>query len=213
MTLRVSRTTRSVIVTLPMQTGLDEAGSFLTTHLEWVRQHLGKLPQPVPFVDGAVLPLRGRPHALTFVGRRTGEGVVGIEEFDGVARLVIGGNPENGPRRLLNWLVDQARRDIDARVQHHAQALKQRPRRIVVRDQSSRWGSCSTTGVLSFSWRLVMAPPFILDYVAAHEVAHLAQMNHGPRFWALVRRTAPRTEEARRWLTVYGMDLHRYGAA
>lgn len=212
MTLRVSRTTRAVIVTLPMQTGLDEADSFLTSHLEWVRQHLGSIPQPVPFTDGAMLPLRGIPHVITFAGRRTGEGIVTSEEFDGVARLTVSGNHEAAPRRLRTWLVDQARRDLDSRVQHHAQAMKQRPRRIVVRDQSSRWGSCSTTGVLSFSWRLILAPPFILDYVAAHEVAHLAQMNHGPKFWALVRGSAPRTEEARRWLRVYGMDLHRYGA-
>ena len=213
MTLRVSRTTRSVIVTLPMQTGLDEADTFLSTNLEWVRQHLGSLPQPVPFADGAMLPLHGSPHTLRFAGRRTGDGVVSIEEFDESTCLIVGGSPEMAPRRLRSWLVERARRELDGRVQHHARSLGQRPRRIVVRDQSSRWGSCSTTGVLSFSWRLVLAPPFILDYVAAHEVAHLAQMNHGPRFWALVRKTAPRTEEARLWLRIYGMDLHRYGEA
>ncbi|HXF55674.1 MAG TPA: M48 family metallopeptidase, partial [Hyphomicrobiaceae bacterium] len=95
----------------------------------------------------------------------------------------------------------------------HAANLKLKPKKIAVRDQSSRWGSCSTTGVLSFSWRLVLAPPYILDYVAAHEVAHLAEMNHGPRFWKLVERMVPRSGEAREWLRVYGMDLHCYGAA
>jgi predicted metal-dependent hydrolase len=81
-----------------------------------------------------------------------------------------------------------------------------------VRDQTTRWGSCSTSGALSFSWRLVLAPPFVLDYLAAHEVAHLAHMNHGPRFWALVARTMPRHEEARNWLRKYGSNLHAYGA-
>jgi len=81
-----------------------------------------------------------------------------------------------------------------------------------VRDQASRWGSCSTTGVLSFSWRLILAPARILDYVAAHEVAHLKEMNHGPRFWALVERTMPAMKEAKGWLQLYGLDLHRYGA-
>ena len=70
------------------------------------------------------------------------------------------------------------------------------PQRIFVRDQTTRWGSCSTSGALSFSWRLVLAPPFVLDYLAAHEVAHLGHMNHGPRFWDLVERTMPRHEEA-----------------
>ena len=100
--------------------------------------------------------------------------------------------------------------ELDVRVRYHAARLGVRPKRIVLRDQSSRWGSCSTTRVLSFSWRLILAPPHVLDYVAAHEVAHLAQMNHGPKFWALVARTMPQMEEARAWLRVYGMDLHRY---
>jgi len=80
-----------------------------------------------------------------------------------------------------------------------------------VRDQATRWGSCSTTGVLSFSWRLILAPARILDYVAAHEVAHLKEMNHGPRFWALVERCMPAMKEAKSWLQLYGLDLHRYG--
>ena len=91
--------------------------------------------------------------------------------------------------------------------------VKLRPKRLTVRDQTSRWGSCSSTGALSFSWRLILAPPLILDYVAAHEVAHLAEMNHGPRFWALCRKTMPRTDEAKTWLQVYGIDLHRYGTS
>ena len=80
-----------------------------------------------------------------------------------------------------------------------------------MRDQSSRWGSCSTTGVLSFSWRLILAPPYVLDYLAAHEVAHLVEMNHSPRFWRLVERLCPNVERAKVWLDVHGTDLHRYG--
>ena len=114
---------------------------------------------------------------------------------------------------MRNWLIDEAKRDLDARVTYHAKRLNVQPKRIAIRDQSSRWGSCSTTRVLSFSWRLLLAPPAILDYVAAHEVAHLAEMNHGPRFWALVRKTLPDYESSKRWLQVYGLDLHRYGAA
>ena len=84
-------------------------------------------------------------------------------------------------------------------------------KRISVRDQSSRWGSCSTTGVLSYSWRLILAPPFVLDYLAVHEVAHLVEMNHSPRFWRLVNRLCPDAERAKVWLDVHGADLHRYG--
>jgi predicted metal-dependent hydrolase len=94
----------------------------------------------------------------------------------------------------------------------HANRLDLTPARVFVRDQTTRWGSCSTSGALSFSWRLVLAPPFVLDYLAAHEVAHLAHMNHGPRFWAFVERTMPRHDEARVWLRKHGASLHRYGA-
>jgi hypothetical protein len=136
--------------------------------------------------------------------------ITGTAEAAGAPEIRVSGRPEHAARRLRDWLHAEARSDLDARVGWHARSLGLTPRRITVRDQSSRWGSCSTTGALSFSWRLVLAPPMILDYVAAHEVAHLAEMNHGPRFWALVARTMPQMDEARRWLQVYGMDLHRY---
>lgn len=212
MTLRVSRTRRAVVVTLPMQCDLDDAGSFLSTHLDWVRRHLGKLPRPVPFAHDEVIPYLGMPHRIAFAGVRTGRGVVHVDpRQDDVARLVVSGATEHGPRRLTHWLEQQAARALNDSVLQHARRLGLRPARITVRDQISRWGSCSSTGALSFSWRLIMAPPFILDYVAAHEVAHLAEMNHGPRFWALVARTMPRMDEARDWLRAFGMDLHRYG--
>jgi predicted metal-dependent hydrolase len=214
MTLRISRARRAVIVTLPMQCDLDEAGIFLERHIEWVRERLVSLPAPVPFADGVVIPVRGAPHVIRHSGRSDPGPLVAVERDPaGMPRLLVAGCPDRAPRCLHSWLVAEARRDFDERVQWHAARLGLRPRRIAVRDQSSRWGSCSTTGVLSFSWRLVLAPPLILDYVAAHEVAHLAEMNHGPRFWALVRQTMPQTSEARRWLQVYGMDLHCYGSS
>jgi predicted metal-dependent hydrolase len=129
----------------------------------------------------------------------------------GYHELHVAGGHEHAPRRLREWLCAEAKRDLDQRVAWHAARLRLKPKRIAVRDQSSRWGSCSTTGVLSFSWRLILAPSHILDYVAAHEVAHLKEMNHGPRFWGLVRETMPAMDEAKRWLQIYGMDLHRYG--
>jgi hypothetical protein len=86
-------------------------------------------------------------------------------------------------------------------------------KRVTVRDQSSRWGSCSTNGVLSFSWRLILAPDFVLDYLAAHEVAHLVELNHSQRFWRLVKRIYPNFARAKAWLDLHGTDLHRYGPA
>lgn len=211
MTLRVSRTKHAVIMTVPMQCNLVDAGNFLHTHIDWVRRHLGAVPQPVALAHGEVIPFRGVPHRVVFTGERGADYLVRAEEeVGGTSRLVVAGTREGAPRRLANWLTQKATEELDVRVRHHAQRLALKPKRIVLRDQSSRWGSCSTTRVLSFSWRLILAPPHVLDYVAAHEVAHLAQMNHGPKFWALVARTMPKMEEARAWLRVYGMDLHRY---
>lgn len=217
LTLRVSRTRRTVIVTLPSSCDLVEAGSFLHRNIDWVRERLGNLPQPVRCADGILMPLRGEPHRIRYGGSRTAADVRGpvsvLPAADGKVDLLISGRPEHAPRRLKDWLFGEAKRDLEDRVTWHARNLKLNPKRITVRDQTSRWGSCSTTGALSFSWRLVLAPPAILDYVAAHEVAHLAEMNHGARFWKLVETTMPRMDEARRWLRVYGMDLHRYQLA
>jgi predicted metal-dependent hydrolase len=212
LTLRVSRTRRAVIVTLPVQCDLGEAGSFINRNIEWVRERLDSLPRPVPFSEGALLPLRGEFHRLAFTGKREPGRVVQRQEGTmGLPELRVSGRTEHAARRLRDWLFEEARRDLDERVVHHARTLGVTPKRITVRDQATRWGSCSTTGVLSFSWRLILAPARILDYVAAHEVAHLKEMNHGPRFWALVQRTMPTMKEAKGWLQLYGLDLHQYG--
>jgi predicted metal-dependent hydrolase len=208
LTLRVSRTRRAVIVTLPVQCDLGEAGHFINRNLEWVRERLDSLPRPVPFTDGALMPLRGDFHRVAFSGKRAASGVVQRRSSGlAVPELHVAGRAEHAPRRLRDWLFEEARRDLDAR------NLGVAPKRIAVRDQATRWGSCSTTGVLSFSWRLILAPARILDYVAAHEVAHLKEMNHGPRFWALVEHSMPAMKEAKGWLQLYGLDLHRYGTS
>ena len=91
------------------------------------------------------------------------------------------------------------------------QALGVKVKRLSIRDQSSRWGSCTSAGSLSFSWRLILAPPYVLDYLAAHEVAHLVEMNHSARFWRVVGRVCGHVERAKTWLDTHGNDLHRYG--
>lgn len=212
LTLRVSRTSRAVIVTIPVQCDLDEAGSFLSRHIDWVRERLDSLPDPVPFRDGVAMPLRGEPHRVVFTGCRRSRIVTRVAIEGQRPEIRVPGSLETAPRRLRDWLFEEARRDLAERVAFHTKQLRLKSKKIAVRDQTSRWGSCSSTGVLSFSWRLVLAPPHVLDYVAAHEVAHLAEMNHGPRFWALVKKAYPEYQTAKSWLLVYGLDLHRYGA-
>ncbi|MFT3733057.1 MAG: SprT family zinc-dependent metalloprotease [Hyphomicrobium sp.] len=212
LTLRVSRTRRAVIVTLPLQCDLDEAGSFLNRHIDWVRARLDSLPNHVPFEDAAAMPLRGIPHTIVFSGNTRSRSIA-IDQRVSRPSIVVPGEQHLAANRLTRWLFEEAKRDLIASVERHSRPLSLQPKRIAVRDQTSRWGSCSTTGALSFSWRLVLAPSFVLDYVAAHEVAHLIEMNHGPRFWALVKKICPDFETAKQWLQVLGPDLHRYGPA
>lgn len=236
MTLRVSQCRKGVVLTLPRACKSREAHSFITKNIRWIKQHLNALPEEVAFTNGAVIPVRGTPHELAFVGRTSGRGVVWLsprqeavdrffedaapvratQDFSSstnhdMCKLNIAGDEKHAPRRLQDWLIKQARQDLTDRVAFHADRLGLTPKRITVRDQSSRWGSCSTTGALSFSWRLVLAPPDVLDYVAAHEVAHLREMNHSDRFWALVRQTMPEMDAAKSWLRQNGAHLHAYG--
>jgi predicted metal-dependent hydrolase len=211
-TLRIQATTREVILTIPPRGTLREAGAFAQKHGGWIAARLGRLPEVAPFADGLVLPLRGVPHRITH--RSAARGTVWTEiNGSGEALLCVAGHAPHIGRRIGDFLRREAKRDLQAASRRFADQLGLRFQRVTVRDQSSRWGSCSTTGVLSFSWRLILAPGYVLDYLAAHEVAHLIEMNHSPKFWRLVERLCPEHEKAKVWLDLHGTDLHRYGAA
>jgi predicted metal-dependent hydrolase len=157
-----------------------------------------------------VVPLRGVPHRI--VHRRGVRGTVWTEaDARGEPQLCVAGDAPHVDRRIGDFLRREAKRELEAASLQYAAALGVKVRRIVVRDQSSRWGSCSTNGVLSYSWRLILAPSHVLQYLAAHEVAHLVEMNHSARFWRLVQRLCPTHERAKVWLDLHGTDLHRYG--
>ena len=209
-TLRIHPTDREAILTMPPRGRIAEAREFAQLHGGWIAARLGRLPKAAPFQPGTVVPLRGVPHRIV---HRSGErGTVWTETRDSGERvLCVAGGHEHIDRRIGDFLKREAKRELEAASRRFAADLGVTVRRVAVRDQSSRWGSCSTTGVLSYSWRLILAPGYVLDYLAAHEVAHLVEMNHSPRFWRLVQRVCPGHERAKAWLDVHGSDLHRYG--
>ena len=174
--LTVNEARRGVVLTVPGHTSLEEAGSFLAKHFDWLQKKLAALPQPVPFTDGEVIPLRGEDHLLRFQPSGKKRGVVWIDDALAGPVICVAGAQEHAPRRLKDWLKRAAREDLSYRCSVHAATLGVTPKRITVRDQSSRWGSCSAKGVLSFSWRLILAPDYVLDYLAAHEVAHMRDL-------------------------------------
>ncbi len=208
-TLRIHAATREVVLTMPPRGSLKEAKDFAQKHGGWIAARLGRLPKAAPFAHGTIVPLRGVPHRI--VHRRAARGTAWTENNGGERLLCVAGEAPHVDRRIADFLKREAKRDLEAASKRYAARLGVTVKRVSVRDQSSRWGSCSTTGVLSYSWRLILAPPFVLDYLAAHEVAHLVEMNHSRRFWRLVDTLCAFVPRAKTWLDVHGTDLHRYG--
>ena len=208
-TLRIHAANREVVLTIPPRGSVRQAKEFAQKHGAWIAGRLRRLPDAAPFAHGAVLPLRGVEHRIDH--RKGARGTVWIETGPGTPRLCVAGEAPHLPRRVRDYLKREARRHLETASRTAGQALGVDIKRVSVRDQSSRWGSCSTTGVVSYSWRLILAPPFVLDYLAAHEVAHLIEMNHSRRFWRLVEQICPDMRRAKAWLDAHGTDLHRYG--
>ncbi|WP_210496231.1 M48 family metallopeptidase [Microvirga antarctica] len=211
-TLRVSNASGEAVLTIPDRTPVDTAQRFADSHGGWIATRLAKLPARVRFEAGAVVPLRGVPHRIVHWSSIRGI-TQATKGSDGAPILAVAGDPQHVARRVQDFLEAEAKRDLSESVKRHTGTLGIPAKRITVRDTKSRWGSCSSTGALNFSWRLILAPPFVLDYLAAHEVAHLSEMNHSARFWKLTRKLCPRTEEAERWLKNHGTALHRFGSS
>ena len=210
-TLRVRAALRDVVLTMPARGTLKAAREFAERHAAWIGVRLARLPKPVAFLPGEVAPLRGVDHRIAH--RPQARGVVWIEAGAEGPLICVAGEGSHVARRVGDFFKREARRDLEAAVKRHAAALEVKPRRLSLRDTTSRWGSCSSQGALNFSWRLILAPPYVLDYLAAHEVAHMRHMNHSPMFWAVTKRLFPETDRAEAWLKAHGSSLHRFGAA
>jgi predicted metal-dependent hydrolase len=209
-TLRVRTATQDVVLTMPARGSLNEAKSFAAQHAAWIGAKLRRLPDQIPFAVGEVVPLRGVLHRITHCA--SSRGAVWIEPSTAnMPLLCVGGKAPFVARRVRNYLVKEAKKDLEAAVRSHTNKLKTSARKISLRDTVSRWGSCSCSGALSFSWRLIMAPHFVLDYLAAHETAHLLHMNHSKAFWAAVACLTADTERAETWLKAHGSGLLRFG--
>ena len=200
--LRVSRLDGRVTLSLPLRARENEAWEFARAQEGWIRRALAAMPQVDAVRFGSSLPFEGRSLVLTPATGRS----LSIEGDS----LLVPGQPEQVARRVAAFLKVRARDRLAAASDHYARALGRPYSSLTLRDTRSRWGSCTADGGLMYSWRLVMAPPAVLDYVAAHEVAHLDQMNHSPAFWAVVQRLFPEYEASRRWLKTHGQVLHGY---
>lgn len=204
-TLRFNPWSRDVTVTLPRRVPASEGMEFAQTKKAWLQGLIDQTPKKVPFVCGAVVPFAGKPFDIVHEGGR-GTAV----RMEG-STLFVRGSAEFLPRRLKDWLKKYVQDVIQEKATEKAAAIEAKIRRVTVRDTRSRWGSCSHDGRLSFSWRLVFAPPEVLDYVVSHEVAHLLEMNHSKKFWQVVESLCPEWERASAWLKHNGHTLYIYG--
>ncbi len=205
MRIRIDPVRGEVELVLPNGAAQEDGERFLVQQQDWIDRELAALKPRRPFIDGARVPVLGRDITIS---HRSGPGEAHLEGN----RLIVGGAADHLSWQVTVWLSEQAGQALREAALRHAEALRVRFARIRINDPRSRWGSCSSRGTLSFSWRLVMAPERVLNYVAAHEVAHLREANHSERFWQLVEMLDPAYRPARAWLKRHGNELHRYGA-
>ena len=198
--LRVSRVDGKVTLSLPLRARESEAMEFVRAQEGWLRNALAKMPSVAGVGMGAEIPVEGRMMRLL---PGTGRRLVATDDA-----LLIPGDPAAAGARVQAWLKALARERLVAASDHYAAQIGRKVAQVTLRDTRSRWGSCTHEGALMYSWRLVMAPPSVLNYVAAHEVAHMIEMNHSDRFWAVVDRLYPGWQPQRDWLKRQGSALH-----
>ncbi len=202
---RMDQTSEGGVLTIPSGAKKKEAVLFAQQNAAWLHEKIKDRPARQPFCDGYVLSLLGTPVTI----RHAPEGRSGAQ-LDG-SYLIISGRDEHVQRRVFDWLKGHTKAVITPRAELMADQLGRRIGKISVRNTRSRWGSCSHTGNLSFCWRLILTPNWVLNYVIAHEVSHLAHMNHGPAFWQTVEAFDVETDRARTWLNKNSARLQKIG--
>jgi len=204
-TLRLDAKQGGFVLVLPKRASLREGLAFAEENRDWMAARLSELPTRVAFADGSVLPYHNIDHRIRHRPDRRGS--VWLENGE----IHVAGATDHLPRRITDWLRHTAKAELSSAAGRHADRLDLKISGLSVRDTRSRWGSCSAAGRLSFCWRLVMAPPWVADYVAAHEVVHIAELNHGAGFWRLVDTLTPDRKKAEQWLRRHGAGLHLIG--
>lgn len=208
--IKVDPVAGEILVTAPSKRSIPDAIAFAHERADWIASQMKNTLRAKPFAPGAAIPYRGVDHLIVQNGGpRT---PVRLDYTMGPA-IHVGGDAAHINRRLTDWLKKQARQTLTERTDDYSKRLGQKRGPIRVRDTRTRWGSCSSDGTLSFSWRLILTPPEILDYVAAHECAHLIHMNHSPAFWRLLATLDVDARAASTWFDEHGQSLFAYGAS
>lgn len=206
LTLRLFPAGDGLKVSTPGHVGDKEIEEFVHRNRNWAATRIARLPKRVELNHGATIPFKGVEHTIVSSGSL--RGLVQVKSENDQPILSVPGEPSAASRKLVSFMKREARKELDRIVNIHADKIGIRPKQIRITDTTSRWGSCSSTRTLSFSWRIIMAPPQVLNYLAAHEVAHLQEMNHSDRFWKLTKELCPDTDIQKTWLRAHGSKLH-----
>lgn len=208
--VKVDPVAGEILVTAPSKRTLPDAIAFAHERADWIAGQMKNALRAKAFAAGAMIPYRGVDHLIIQSG-----GPRTPVRLDYAVRpaIHVGGDAEHINRRLTDWLKKQAREVLIERADYYTTRLGQKRGSIRIRDTRTRWGSCSSDGAISFSWRLILAPPEILNYVAAHECAHLVHMNHSPAFWRLLSTLDVDARTASTWFSEHGPALFAYGAS
>ncbi len=203
--LRLNPEGTAAIVTVPRGVSRAQALDFAERSAQWLADRLVKRGGNIPLRAGSRIPLRGEDHEIRHIASPRGTVTV-----DTLARIIhVPGGEAHLSRRLQDFLKRAAKEELTAATKRYAAAMGAKFRHITIRDQKSRWGSCTVAGDLNYSWRLILTPPYVLDYVAAHEVAHLIHLDHSKKFWRLVLTHCHDAPKAKRWLKAHGHNVHR----
>lgn len=206
MRLRVDARTGAVVLTLPTRAAERKALQWAAGHRDWIEAALAGVPACLPLSAGGELPLHGLPHRIEWSAAASR--VVKVEP----GRIIVGGPAEALEQRLLRWLKQHSRTLLERETRELAAVAGVTVDRVGVGDPLTRWGSCSSSGVIRFSWRLILMPEWVRRATVAHEVAHRVHMNHGPAFHALVEELLGwDPKPARQWLRREGAAVHRIG--
>lgn len=203
LTLRQNLSGGNFKLTMPVRSTIAQARAFCQQHLAWMQKHAVTMQDATHFQHDNFIPLRGKMVKLVFLDQSRGQ----IQHIDN--ELHVPGGTAHAPRRLVTWLKAEAKKDILLGIEKYQPLLDVKHSKLTIRDTKSRWGSCSSSKALSFSWRLVMAPEDVLDYVVAHELAHILEMNHSANFWAHVAKVCPHMKPSQKWLKTNGGQLHQ----
>lgn len=206
LTLRIDAGGKGLRVTVPPKVPKGEVDYFIARHQAWLENRLSQIPAVKTVRAGGLFPFRGVDYLVVHQPDKRGLTHIGVAE-NGQPQLMVFGSAEHLPRRIADFLKKETRREIQMLVAKHTSAVGRKATAVRFKDTKSRWGSCTSRGVLSFSWRIGMAPPPVINYLVAHEVAHLIEMNHGPAFWKLCHELCPDTVNCRNWLTYNGATL------